>query len=507
MSAPKVDKNVQTLIFILLFLNFGACQLISCKSNDTCHSSLNSSYECDLEIGLCRHSNLFENPNSFDLLGLFVILLFNFISFVMGVTANGVSLPILVLVFNFRVKNSLSALKMGNIFASFFNLLFILGIRHPQNSYELAADFELILFLVPLMTFGSMIGFLVFNWIPSAFSYILILILMTILTFRNFYKLFPQESTQMLSIHFISEEESLISDSQNDCSVYNPYVLKKNPAFQIKSYSKSKFNRFLYKDKMNSSISGESMLYDYGRDRFQVRNISRTDKTDVEGESLIFQIAPSVCKILGRKKIEIFLTICCFVCLVIGNIIKNQYVSVSNCSFFGICMFLLSGLPLIFIAHFAFKKLELRESEVRQIDPQIIGTFCLIGGFISSVAVSGSLIVSCSLLVLGLDPLVVKCTIGVVLFGLTINNLVQFSLSRYADWPNALLLGALSFLACFLANISIKFMISKFPISKTNFLICLSSFVMTLTLCFAVPLSFFFEYVTSNSIFQFGSFC
>jgi uncharacterized membrane protein YfcA len=511
MLAPKTFTFTHLLIILSIVFQITKPQLVTCKSNDICHEKFSSSYQCDLETNLCRHSNLLDNINLFDFLGLMVILLFNLISFVMGVTANGVSLPILVLIFNFRVKNSLSALKMGNVFATTFNLMFILAIRHPENNFELAADFDLILFLIPLMTFGSMIGFLLFNWIPPAISYILILVLMVILTYRNYFKLYPKNKSKTISVDFISEEYSLFIDSVDNNSVvkYTPYKMRKN---KITHKNKLKKNMYL-KDNANSFISEDSNKCHYNRERFLYNNISRIEKSDNENESLVNTNKPSIFSLLFKKSNEILLTISCFLCLIVANLIKNKFnksakLGIIKCSYIGIVLFFLSSIPLFFIAQYAFQKLQIRETVQplkNKINPFIIGTFCLIGGFISSVAVSGSLIVSCSLLVIGMDPLVVKCTIGVVLFGLTINNLVQFSLSNYADWPNALLLGCFSFFACLFANVFVKVMINKFPISKTNFFICLSSFIMTLTLCFAVPLSFYSEYMTNKSIFQFGT--
>ena len=198
--------------------------------------------------------------------------------------------------------------------------------------------------------------------------------------------------------------------------------------------------------------------------------------------------------------------------LIIANItqksfkvkIKTKY----SCSFWGIFLFFASAIPLIFIAKSAYNKLQIRETKFfENKTPFLIGSMCLIGGFISSVGVSGSLIVSCSLLVLGLDPLVVKCTIGVVLFGLTINNLVQFSLSNYADWQNAVLMGCLSFFACLLANFGVKVLMEKMPLEYTHRVICLSSFVMSLSLCFAVPATFYSEWDSMGTIFHFGSIC
>ena len=504
----------------MIIISSHVCEskVIACQSDQVCHSSLNLSYKCDLEKQMCTHKSLWSRLGPVDLLGFLVILGFNFISFVMGVTANGVSLPILVLFFDFQVKSSLAVLKMGNIFASTINLFFVLGLRHPKDSSRLASDFELVLFLISLMTLGSMLGFLLFNWIPSAVSYICIFVLMVILTYRNFFKMRQEFNGQSARAGSTREDSgSLRRSESNSGSVRilfqevhsNRFVTsKKYLQLSIKSNTLTKTDR-------QSLVSKESVRNEHFSFKTHSSRMLIIDELNELDPQPLPPPPVTFWRLILDKTVEIALIVCCFVCLICANFVKRLLTSttldqVTKCSFLGIFLFFSFAVPLVFIAEFASRKLNARPPEqpgASQLNPLVIGSFCLIGGFISSVGVSGSLIVTCSLLVVGLDPLVVKSTIGIVLFGLTVNNLVQFSLSKYSDWANSLLLGCFSFVACLSANYFLQVMLRRFPLRHTNLLIRLCSFLMTFALCVVIPLTFYSEYLSNDSIFYFESLC
>jgi uncharacterized membrane protein YfcA len=439
----------------------------------------------------------------------------------MGVSANGVLFPILVMVFDYVAKDSLSTIKMANLFVGIVNFVFILLMRNPNNGNRLYIDFNLIQFLIPLILMGSMIGCLSFMLLPPVFTYSIILVVIIIVTVRNFFKMMKmkEDLNKEKQIHLKDElvsdietqapSEITLKDSQQNFRIDDKYSTNSNSIHEEESSKK--------KSKLNSILSNSQENSDKSlNDDDDVNNDIKPEK-----ETQLKEIPyPSLWSLLWEVKLVIFFVIICFSLMIIANLGKgsNDKPSVfnfENCSIFAIVFYSICMIPMMLIAYLAFNKLRTTSSKTssgneRKLSFPLaikIGLSSFLGGFISTMGVSGSLFISAFLLLLGIEPIIVKCTMSFMILVMALNNSFQFFYMGYFDWRNILTLAVISILGCLLANFIIKKKLAENNSKTVNFIISSCSFAMTLILCFVLPVSSYVEYLSNADFFSFSSSC
>lgn len=530
-STPNSKSFLIFLSFSLLLA--GAHSTITiCETDEFCQEKFNSKYVCDSLTKKCNRAPLIS-PLSFNtILGIFLIFISNLVSFSMGVTANGVIFPILVLIFDYIAKDSLSTLKMSNIMVAVVNCIFVLLMRNKNDGNRLYVDFEMVLFLIPLVLVGSMIGCLSFVMLPPVFTYSIILVVMVILTVRNFFKMNKmrreiKEKEMKMSINEDSIAE-VNKSTKSDPQSTNAEILKDE-------MEKTKHELISSTDSDNSTKDANSNESQQNLQTFKSSILSKSEDSNSidlsEIEKDIIDLStnlnptekdafPSLFGLLWEQKFYIFLVIVAFSVMVIGNLGKGSKDKISifdfeQCSAMSIGFYIFCMIPLVLISYFAFIKLRRREkrqnqtgSTVLKFDTAIkIGICSLTGGFISTMGVSGSLFISSFLILLGVEPIVVKCTMSFMILFMSMNNSFQFFYMGYFDWKNILIFALVSIAGCLLANLIIKKELAKANSDGVNLIISTCCFIMTLALCFVLPISSFVEYVSNVNFFNFSTIC
>ena len=120
------------------------------------------------------------------------------------------------------------------------------------------------------------------------------------------------------------------------------------------------------------------------------------------------------------------------------------------------------------------------------------------------MGVSSSIFISSSLILLNIEPIVIKCTMGFIYFFMSINCFSQFYLIGFWDLKNMILMAIISLIGCFISNIIIKKFIKS---NKTNFLnkmISISCLFLLTLVSIIIPLSCYNEYLKNDYFFRFG---
>jgi hypothetical protein len=229
---------------------------------------------------------------------------------------------------------------------------------------------------------------------------------------------------------------------------------------------------------------------------------------------------PSSFLLLWEKKFIICLIILSISIMVFANLLKGtkdrpSILNLTYCSPLSVGLYIICLLPLALIGIYAFKKLINRQKSCGTNQKETfsanlavkVALASITGGFISTVGVSGSLFISASLILLNIEPIVVKCTLSILILFLSSINSLQFFLMGYFDWKNILFIGCSALVGCLIANFVIKVQLAKGDTSTVNSIIAVQCFVMTVVICFAVPSSSYYEYLTNTNFFSMGEFC
>lgn len=529
-------SSTQTLLFLLI----SCCFLIAnthatmslCESDEYCQEKFNSKYVCDSFTKKCNRAPL-TSPVSFgSIMGILLIFISNLVSFSMGVTANGVIFPILVLIFDYIAKDSLSTLKMSNVMVAVVNCVFVLLMRNKNDGNRLYVDFEMVLFLIPLVLVGSMIGCLSFVMLPPVFTYSIIMAVMIILTIRNFLKMKKMRQD-------IKDREDKALPVQDSRAETNSSIMSHSTPSKVlgpeNELKATKHEEISSTDSDNSMKDADSDHSEKQLKKFDSSILSKSKESDsmnlsdlekntidlsVELSPAKGEVFPSLFGLLWEQKFYIFLVIVAFSIMVVGNLGKGSHDKLSifdfeQCSAVSIGFYILCMLPLVMISYFAFVKLRKREKRqnetgatVLKFDTAIkIGVCSLTGGFISTMGVSGSLFISSFLILLGVEPIVVKCTMSFMILFMSLNNSFQFFYMGYFDWKNILIFAIISICGCLLANLIIKKELAKANSDGVNLIISTCCFIMTLALCFVLPISSYVEYISNANFFNFSTIC
>ena len=562
----KMNHIQRSLIIILLISIFSPLKSTKtgCHHDEFCSDTFGPSYHCDTH-GKCNRKPLFPPDSAMIVFGAALLISFNILSFSLGVTANGIAFPAMIMLFAFTGKDSLAILKTSNIFSAPVNLMFICSMRNPKKGNQLYVDFELMVFLVPLVLVGSLFGVLAFGFFPGFFSYFFIFFVMIYLTYRNYNRFKAKEAKQKLLKFQNRKSSKEIGDcefgNQNSCIKDSQKTENLNQADpQVSSPGLSKLSLSVEKEEQNMHIA----LVEENLDsrKMSERKDSCADKETnftIEDESLKVKTEesaktkiPNIFVLLWKRYKIFLLVLLAYGLMVMANLGRGtpsnpSVFGFTRCSpitfiFFGFCIFL-----IIMIAIIGFQLLKIKNRETQnkikeeqdsinqkpeetQTDIQIeenlsvlstdstqnfnytssimfkIGISAVIGGFISSAGVCGSLFITSSLMLLNIEPLVVKSTIGFAIFVMTFNNAFQFFFLGYFDLKNTLTIACITLVGCLVGNFIIKRLLNQNS-SKANRIISICNICMTSVICFCLPVSSYFEVSNNSSFFSFRAVC
>jgi uncharacterized membrane protein YfcA len=408
--------------------------------------------------------------------------------------------------------------------------------RNKNNGNKFYIDFELLLFLMPFVLIGSMIGCLAFMMFPPIFSYCLIMAVMIILSVRNFYKMkrILKERKDHLSLKAKSEQDSIKNQSSKTLKKAEeplPIIIEVSKLGSSYNTSEDAYNNTLSEEANEKNTGTETItIEDKSNRKRRSIILSKKDSNSVKNmETGSIETAlveedkdeyPSSLKLLWNDKFTISLIILSICIMVLANLLKGtkdrpSILNLPYCSSLSVVLYILCLFPLTLIGIYGYRKLTTREitCETNQSNKMTrllalkIGIASVFGGFISTVGVSGSLFISAALILLNIEPIVVKCTLSMLILFLSSINSLQFFLMGYFDWRNILFLGCSALVGCLVANFVIKNQLAKGDTHTVNSIIAVQCFVMTLAICFAIPSSSYFEYLTNANFFRMGTIC
>jgi uncharacterized membrane protein YfcA len=458
-----MDKKLIIFTFILfstvLSTNF------VCKTDEYCVENVNELYRCNPTGSTCQRIPVIKEFNFKSILGLFFVLSLILIAYVISISANSINMPLLVLMFEFTFKDTLAILKISNLLPSMFNFSMIANLRNPKKNNSLYTNFDLILFMYPLILAGSIGGTLLLLISPPIVSYSIVFVMLLVVSVRNFKKFQKLREKYKESLKEPPTGEPQVEIVPEDVRMNAELIVEPIP-------------------KKNESFF-----------------------------SLIYNVKNKILMIV------LSLLILILAYMVKGNSTQTSIINNMECSYFTLCMFLVFCFPLVGISLFGYKKFqkslkkeneENHNNNEEEKDTNIglkMGISALVGGFISTVGVGGSLFVSSALLLLDVEPLVIKCTMTWITMLMATNNTFQFIFIGYFDWRNVLIFTFLGLIGCVSSNLFIKKLLANNMSSKANEIIALCCCLMSVFVCFAIPVTSYYEYKNNQSFLKAGSIC
>lgn len=497
-------KIGQTIYFCIL-LNFIRCSKLTCDSDEYCMNEINQIYQCNTSSNLCQRIPIVQNLNYKIGLGLFFILILNLIGYIISISANSINMTLFVFIFGFTFHDTQAILKIANLLPSMFNWIMIANLRNPKKANSLYTNFNMILFMYPLILTGSICGTLLFLISPSFISYFLVFVMLFGISIKNFkkYQEIRDKYNQSLVSENLKMELQQRADKEmpieviTDTNCHNPQQNKSDqPPYQSHPDK-------IHEDKLPAVIDNED----------------HSVKTQLSSEIISIK-QEHFCSLIYKVRFQILLIIFSFMIIILAYLIKGSvsHTSILNnmqCSPSTICMFLLFCIPLIFISYYGntkFRKsLHSQNERSNQNATKYISIklaiVSLVGGFISTVGVGSSLFVSSTLMLFDFEPLVVKCTMTWITMLMAANNTFQFIFIGYFDWKNILIFTGLGLFGCMLSNLFIKELVAQNMNAKANQIIALSCCLMGALVCLAIPVTSYFEYKNNQSFMHMGSIC
>ena len=613
--------NLLILVSAFAIVDPSLSSMTPCKSDSFCQQSFNDNYYCDPHTSRCNRQALLPSDSWVTIVGCVGVLLFNVLSYSLGVSSNAISFPALILFFAFTGKDTMAVLKTGNILASFINLIFVLGLRDPQNGNKLFVDFNLLIFITPMMLIGTMIGIVAFGILPAIFSYIFITVTLLYLTVRNAHRWVVNDMDKLKQEEVVDSLDSreqgsqprrtknsnlklcmsdhLKSDMDSREFKWDPKDLINSTHNSLELVPNSKFlsERSLNKDSeatrsTRSLVQLRSQLHntnviecrlsddrcntiqhekaskdmanttaaDLSRNMHLIPN-SNSHWSDSDSDSdprpskdqrisRILQDSPepwsvgpsenmdakplpntlnssaevnsqSAMSLLFTEYKSLLLVGAIFSIMVFGNLIRGSsnrpsILRVFFSSTITNILYVLCIALLVFITYLIFS--HIRDTQRDQTDSQLtqspnypprlmiqIAVCAMIGGFISSIGVSGGLFIFSALILLDIRPLVIKATMGLLLFVIYLTHGFQFFYLGFFDLYNTCIMAAIAVTGCFIGNILIKRSLANNGSDKTNALLSALNFILTASICIGLPFVAYHEAQNNNSFFNFKS--
>ena len=533
------SRNLVPVCLIWILLQSVSANSHSCENDDFCIATFGTSYYCSPE-NKCNRLPLLPPEDIFTVLGCLVLFLFNVLSFALGTSANGLAFPMMVLGFAFIAQDTISIIKTANIVSTFVNVVFVFMMRNPDNGNKTYINFNLLVFLIPLCIVGSMIGILLFNFLPGIMAYIFVFSAMLYLTVRNYYRYRKSNAKPSVKPHEINEmSDSVDSVDQGKLSrlefgklgeLADPQTQTVKAMVIEMDSRKQSGKQGAFGIPPQTKTPAQSVLHTKKR-HFTEKHRRTQSLVPLDGqksvcsklrENTIGLPYPSAFSILLREYKPILLIILTYSLMVLGNLVKG---SQENLSILGAtdtpvlpyCLYTMSIASILCIAYIGLKMLESDNKPQVTEHPSTaqagypmtlifkIGLISIIGGFITSNGVCGTLFIATSMMALNVEPIIVKSTMSILVFCMSANNGFQFIYMGYFDAVNIAALIVINLSGCLVGNLIIKRALRK-NVGAANSIIDLCSLVMTFCICVALPFSSYYEYLHNAIFLDFGTF-
>ena len=579
---PFLATNTRFLVLTLILTSPLHATKTKCTSDPFCQSTFGPSYFCDMDNGKCNHKPLIQDLTLWIVSGCLLLIAFNILSFSIGVSANGMAFPAMILFFAFTGKDAMAILKTSNILSSPVNLIFVASMRNPQNENRLFVDFDLLVYLVPLILIGSMFGVLAFGYFPGMFTYFFIFATMVYLTVSNFLKWKNTKSAESgvvvgqdeqgdidgsISLKIgkqgITPQDIFESTHLETASEFGNSRPQKQQNFKAiiseESTEPERGVRSCYEEwTIHSDSDNQKYRQDLNSTRIMteaplsrlhpnLRSLNPAQSPDAGSAARLEQLnsqqshfsdsplkhtfkinhplahtpnneqSKSIWQLLGEQKTTLLLVVLCYALMVGGNLVRGSpgrpsVLGLAKCSGATFACFFLFILAISLLAMVAYSKIQRtsQQQDYLQFSPQLmtkIGVSAMIGGFISSAGVCGSLFISSSLMLLDLEPLVIKATIGFAIFVMSLNNTFQFLFLGYFDLKNTVIIALITLVGCVVGNVIIKRQLQNGGQRGANSIISVCNFCMTGVICLVIPFTSYFESINNSSFFAFRSVC
>ena len=441
-------KKLIALIFFLTLLK--KKNSLSCEDDKTCTDEFGRKYYCLKK--LCKRKSIISTLDLISIIGLFLNTIFNIFTNSIGISGSGLVFCILIFLFEFSTKEALPIYKMCNLLASSINVIFILFERKKDDVNKLYLDFNLSGFVIPILVSGSMIGILINEFLPAFYLLLFICVILLIVCISTILKLKKEikkskevekeiEKTDILEVNNTELEKKLLKENTTEIKL-------------IKSFNEKK------------KISLFTILFK--------------------------NIIPIICTILA------------FFILIFGNLSKGNPSSPSNlftqCSFISFLVYIISIITCLLIGFIPFKRIKhLKKKKLYS-----LGVSSFLAGIVSAVGISGSIVFTSNLVLLGLDQKVIRAVSGMSLFLISVATVIQFELIGFLDFKNSIIIGLSSIIGSVIGNFGISHLFKKYKnssiVSKILFLIAFLSILL-------MPFIIYNEIQVNKHAFELGGVC
>jgi uncharacterized membrane protein YfcA len=443
-------RNALSVLVIIAFCGSAAASSESpCTTDQQCAKDFNPKYYCEPSTKRCQHVPIYSNLDAYSIFGLVLNFLFNILANSIGVSSGGMVYCFLIFCMNLTTIDIIPILKVGNLFASVVNIIFVLMRRREDNQDELYVDWGLAAYCIPQVLAGCMVGMLVNLYFPSFWLCLLMmgtLIIFAYLTWRK---------------SMILEKEESQVDQINELT-------------GAKSWGR------------NTAISGN------GADFLKTLTI-------VDRKTLF--------DILTENSFPIFIMVFATVLMAIGNLIKGSdnfesVLSLHNCSALAFVGFFLACLCTASLSYFVKKRIQIAYTPRKQLKIVIVS---FAAGVLISVGITGSLAFSSLLIIIGIEPIVVSALSAFMLFFTSVGTIIQFQVVGYLDFDNAIFIGLFALFGAVIGNV-IMHRSLKNGLGSQSLLPYILFGILALTIVI-MPFSMFLESEINQKFFDFKTIC
>lgn len=416
----------------------------TCDSDAYCAQNFNDNYYCEMSSKICRRIPVYQNLETYSIIGLVLNFLFSILASSIGVSSGGMVYCFLIFCMQLTTKDTIPILKVGNLFASAINIVFILRKRREENQDELYIDWSLAAYCIPFVLAGCMIGMLAHEFFPGA--YLLGLMFLTLIIFASM--------TWKESMRLEAEEES--------------------------------------KGETNLTVKTWGRNTNTGADFLKTLTI-------VEHKTLL--------EIIKENFVSILVMCAATLIMIIGNLIKGSptfksVIGLHACTPLAFACYLVACLVTASTSYLVKSRVEINYSNYTQIKIAIIS---FISGVLISVGITGSLAFSSFLVVSGIEPLVVAALSAFMLFFTSIATIVQFLVIGYLDIPNSVFIGLFALAGSIIGNVVMSRSLGK-SLGAQSIIPYILFIVLILTIII-MPFSAIQEYYNNPDFFNYGVIC
>ena len=439
-------RSSKNLMIVVVLISAAAASVDrTCDSDTYCAKNFNDSYYCEMSSKLCRRIPVYQNLDTYSIIGLVLNFLFSILASSIGVSSGGMIYCFLIFCMQLTTKDTIPILKVSNLFASLINIFFILRKRREDNQDELYIDWSLAAYSIPYVLSGGMIGMLANEYFPGIYLISLMFITLLVLAWLTWKE----------SMRLEKEEE------EGNCGT-------------------------------NLTVKTWGRNTNCGSDFLKTLTV-------VERKTLL--------DIIKENFISILVMCAATFTMIAGNLIKGStsfksVIGIEAGSSLAFVLYLSACLVTASTSYVVKSKVDINYSSKTKLK---IAIFSFLSGALLSLGITGSLAYSSFLVILGIEPLVVSALSAFMLFFTSIAMIAQFLVIGYLDITNSVFIGLFALAGSVIGNFGMSRSLGK-SLGAQSIIPYILFIVLVLTIV-VMPFSALQEYYNNPDFLNYGVVC